>query len=96
MGLGGPTAVSNRECKGGAEAISEDASERGLEDLSTRAAEDESVLSTFAQMGSRAPDSNVDSVDGNRGVSVAADAPTRRKFVSALSRCPLEGKTPPT
>jgi hypothetical protein len=60
----------------------EDASERGLEELSTRAAEDESVLSTFAQMGSRVPDSDVDSGDGNRGVSVAADAPARQVVAS--------------
>jgi hypothetical protein len=61
----------------------EDAPERGLEELPTRGAEDESVRSTFAQMGSQAPDSNTDLVDENsRGVSIAAAPPARQIVAS--------------
>jgi hypothetical protein len=61
----------------------DDTPERGLEELSTRAAEDETVRSTFAQMGSQAPDGDTDLLDGNgRGVSVAADAPARQIVAS--------------
>jgi hypothetical protein len=59
----------------------DDATVRGLEEVPTRAADDESVRSAFAQMGSQAPESDQDSGDGSsRGVS--GSAPNRQLVAS--------------
>src|SRR5262249_59022560 len=47
------------------EAKSDGTSTRGLEEVSTRAADDETVVAAFAQMGSQQPDSASDLLDAN-------------------------------
>jgi hypothetical protein len=64
----------------------DDAPVRGLEEVSTRAADDDTIHSAFAQMGSQAADSGQDSVDGSsRSGADTTNAPARQ-FVASRGR----------
>ena len=59
-------------------------STRGLEEVNTRAADDESVLSTFAQMGSQNPGSAADLLDANtRAVTLREPRPRALQHVAS-------------
>jgi hypothetical protein len=62
----------------------DDTSYRGLEEVSTRAAEDQFALSAFAQMGSQAPGSDTDLLDANtRAVKSREPRPRARQFIAS-------------
>jgi hypothetical protein len=62
----------------------EDTSYRGMEEVSTRAADDPFTLSAFAQMGSQAPGSETDLLDANtRAVKSKEARPRTRQFIAS-------------
>lgn len=66
---------------------SDDTSYRGLEEVSTRAADDPFALSAFAQMGSQAPGSEIDLLDANtRSVQSKQPRPRARQFIASRGR----------
>ncbi len=66
---------------------SDGASYRGLEEVSTRAAEDPFALSAFAQMGSQAPGGEADLLDANtRAVQSKQPRPRARQYVASRGR----------
>jgi hypothetical protein len=61
----------------------DDTSYRGLEEVSTRAADDPFALSAFAQMGSQPPGSEADLLDANtRAVKAKEARPRARQYIS--------------
>jgi hypothetical protein len=63
---------------------SDGAPTRGLEEVSTRAADDETVLSAFAQMGSEQPASTTDLLDANTRAATAREPrPRARQHVAS-------------
>ncbi len=64
---------------------------RGLEEISTRAADDESVLSAFAQMGSQQPGSASDLLDANTRAAVLRQPRSRaRQHVASRGAGPVQ------
>jgi hypothetical protein len=69
---------------------SDGTSTRGLEEVSTRAADDPSVLSAFAQMGSQQPGSAADLLDANTRAGVVGQPRTRaRQHVASRGAGPV-------
>ena len=65
-------------------AKSDDTSYRGLEEVSTRAADDPFALSAFAQMGSQPPGSDTDLLDANtRAVKAKEARPRARQYIAS-------------
>lgn len=68
----------------------DDAPTRGLEEVNTRAADDDTVVSAFAQMGSEDPGSAIDLLDPNtRAAAVREPRPRARQHIASRGAGPV-------